>query len=88
MPAEYDPERAALFSEYRQVRQRERELLPKIKEAAIEEMRRGATIGQLSADTGLNREVFRRLAREHDLERLRPPTVRAIKEQADETPES
>lgn len=65
----------ALFEEFRQVREERIMLLAQIKELAPREMRKGATVGQLAKLTGLSDEVFRRIARDHDIERLREPTV-------------
>lgn len=70
-----DPETAALFTRFKRTHQTHRDLLKAVKKVAPAEMRKGATVGQLHAMTGLAEEVFRRIARDEGIERLREPTV-------------
>ncbi|MEE6264941.1 hypothetical protein V2E29_04670 [Streptomyces diastatochromogenes] len=62
-----DEEAAQTFSRYRKALKAERDLKPKVRTFAVAELRKGATAAQLSAATGMTPEVFRRLAREHDI---------------------
>ena len=64
----------ALFAEYKGACETERRLRPLVRAAAAQELKAGATVGQLARRTGLTPEVFRRIAREAGVERLRPPT--------------
>lgn len=77
MATDYEPDEdmATLFAQYKRARATEKKLLPLVKKAAPGEMRKGATIGRLAELTGLTDEVFRRIGREHNVERLREPTV-------------
>lgn len=77
MATDYEPDEdiATLFARYKRASMLERQLRPLVKKAAPDEMRKGATIGRLAELTGLTDEVFRRLGRKHDIERLREPTV-------------
>ncbi|MEU0940129.1 hypothetical protein [Embleya sp. NPDC005971] len=68
------PETAALFARYKRHLLAERELRQAVKDAAPAEMRAGGTVSDLAELTGMTREVFRRIAREHEIDRLRPPT--------------
>lgn len=73
---EPDEETAALFARYRRAKELEETLRPQVKERAIREMRDAdATVGALHRLTGMTDEVFRRLARENDIDRRREPTV-------------
>ncbi|MFE7485489.1 GIY-YIG nuclease family protein [Streptomyces sp. NPDC057552] len=74
---------AALFAQYKATVKLERQLRPKVKQAAGQEMLTGATVGQLAKATGLTPEVFRRMARDLGIERLRPPTVGKLKPEGD-----
>lgn len=62
-----DDETARTFSRYRKALLTERDLKPTVRELAVVELRNGATAAQLSDATGMTPEVFRRLAREHDI---------------------
>jgi hypothetical protein len=62
-----DDEDARTLERYRRAHKTERDLKPTVREIAIKEMRRGATITQLHERTGLLPEVFRRLARDNDI---------------------
>lgn len=65
-----------LFERYRLAREESLMLLPHVKQAAAIEMRdKGVTVGQLAKLTGLTDEVFRRIGRANEIERLREPTV-------------
>lgn len=77
MATDYKPDEdiAALLARYKRARQTEKQLLPLVKGIAPDLMRNGATVGQLAEWTGLTDEVFRRIGREHGIERLREPTV-------------
>lgn len=77
MTSSYSPDEKAaqLFARYKRARETEQDLLPQVKEVAVQALRDGATVGQLSKLTGLTDEVFRRIARAEGVERLRPPTV-------------
>lgn len=56
-----------LCGEYRAALEEKRMLHPAVMELAVAELRNGATAAQLSDATGMTPEVFRRLAREHDI---------------------
>jgi hypothetical protein len=77
MATDYEPDEntAALLARYKRARATEKQLLPLVKGIAPDLMRDGATVGQLAEWTGLTDEVFRRIARDNDIERLREPTV-------------
>lgn len=77
MATDYEPNEdiAALFARYKRARMTEKQLLPLVKKAAPGEMRKGATIGRLAELTGLTDEVFRRIGRANEIDRLREPTV-------------
>lgn len=77
MPTDYEPDEdmAALFAQYKRARATEKKLLPLVKKAAPGEMRKGATVGRLAELTGLTDEVFRRIGRDNNIDRLREPTV-------------
>lgn len=77
MPKDYKPPRdaAETFARYKAHYEGERALKPDMLEAADQELKAGATVGQLAAWTGLTPEVFRRRARALGVERKRPPTV-------------
>ena len=77
MATTYEPssEAAHVFADYKAHYEGERELKPKMREHAAQELQAGATVGQLAKATGLTPEVFRRMARELGIERRRPPTV-------------
>ncbi len=62
-----DDENARTYERYRRAHKTEKDLKPTVRELAVADLRRGATINQLSERTGLLPEVFRRLAREHDI---------------------
>ncbi|SHL73996.1 GIY-YIG nuclease family protein [Streptomyces yunnanensis] len=62
-----DSESEKLCGEYREALEEVRFLRPIVTELAVAELRKGATAAQLSAATGMTPEVFRRLAREHDI---------------------
>lgn len=72
---EPDQETNALFARFKRTHQTHKDLLKTVKRVAPDEMRKGATVGQLHAMTGLAEEVFRRIARAEEIERLREPTV-------------
>lgn len=72
---EPDEETAALYARYRRTRAALDQMLKQIKDTAPDQMRDGATAGRLAKYTGLTDEVFRRIARENGIERLREPTV-------------
>ena len=73
------PDAAAVFAEYKEHYEGERRLKPEMREQAAKELKAGATVGQLAKATGLTPEVFRRMARDLGIERLRPPTVGKLK---------
>lgn len=78
MATDYEPDEdtAALFARYKRAYMTEKQLRPLIKKVAPGEMRdKGATVGRLAELTGLTDEVFRRIGRANDIERLREPTV-------------
>ncbi|WP_030917350.1 hypothetical protein [Streptomyces sp. NRRL B-24720] len=81
MATDYEPspDAAAVFAEYREHYEGERDLKPKMREHAALELKAGATVGQLAKATGLTPEVFRRMARDLGVERRRPPTVGKLK---------
>lgn len=71
-----DDETAALFTRYKRAKETEAQLLPLVKAKAVEDMRhKGASIVDLQRRTGITNEVFRRLARDNEIERKREPTV-------------
>ncbi|MFE0104531.1 hypothetical protein [Streptomyces sp. NPDC059009] len=72
-----------LFARYKRIREQEAELRPEVHDMAVRELRGGATVGQLARLSGLTPEYFRRIAREEGIERLRPPTVRPLKDDTD-----
>ncbi|MFJ7525154.1 GIY-YIG nuclease family protein [Streptomyces griseus] len=74
---------ASLFAQYKATVELERQLRPKVKQAAGQEMLAGATVSQLAKLTGLTPEYFRRIARAEGVERLRPPTVGKLKLEGD-----
>jgi hypothetical protein len=77
MATDYEPddEIAALFARFKRTHQAHKELIKLVRKVAPDEMRKGATVGRLKELTGLTDEVFRRIARENEIERLREPTV-------------
>jgi hypothetical protein len=77
MATDFEPDKdaAALLARYKRARATEKQLLPLVKGIAPDLMREGATVSQLAEWTGLTDEVFRRIGRKHDIERLREPTV-------------
>lgn len=77
MATDYEPdeEMAALYARFKRTRAAHDQMLKQIKDTAPEEMRKGATAGRLAKLTSLTDEVFRRIARDNDIERLREPTV-------------
>lgn len=77
MPAEWKPPKsdADVFAQYKGHVEGERELKPKMEEAADRALASGATVGQLARHTGLTPEVFRRRARKLGIEHKRAPTV-------------
>lgn len=81
MATDYDPspDAAVVFAEYKAHYEGERKLKPEMREHAAKELQAGATVGQLAKATGLTPEVFRRMARDLGIERLRPPTVGKLK---------
>ena len=85
MASDYEPdaELAALFARFKRTHQAHRDLLKLVKKVAPDEMRKGATVGDLARLTGLTDEVFRRIGRKNEIELLRPPTFR--REQASES---
>jgi hypothetical protein len=71
-----DDETAALFARYKRAKEAEELLRPLVKQAAVKDMQEaGATVGALHRLTGMTDEVFRRLARDNDIDRRREPTV-------------
>lgn len=72
---EPDEETAALYARFKRIRAAHDQMLKQIKEGAPSQLRAGATAGRLSKLTGLTDEVFRRIARDNDIDRLREPTV-------------
>ncbi|RPK56206.1 hypothetical protein EES43_24500 [Streptomyces sp. ADI96-02] len=77
------PDAADVFAQYKEHYEGERELKPAMREHAANELKAGATVGQLAKATGLTPEVFRRMARDLGVERLRPPTVGKLKPEGD-----
>ena len=77
MATDFEPDEAtaALLARYKRARAIEKQLLPLVKGIAPDLMRDGATVGQLAEWTGLTDEVFRRIGRKHNIDRLREPTV-------------
>lgn len=72
---EPDEETAALFARFKRIHKTHTDLLKTVKKVAPDEMRKGATVGDLEELTGLTDEVFRRIGRANGIERLREPTV-------------
>ena len=72
---EPDEDTAAFFARFKRTRAAYDQMLAQIKEDAPGHMRAGATAGRLAKFTGLTDEVFRRIARDSGIERLREPTV-------------
>lgn len=64
-----------LYAKYKRAREIEAELKDPVRQQAEDDLRAGATVGQLAKLTGLTPEYFRRIAREIGVERKRPPTV-------------
>lgn len=77
MPNDYMPpdDRAQLYARFKRHNDAVKDLTPEVRKAAAEELKAGASVGQLAKLTGLTPEVFRRIAREIGVERRRPPTV-------------
>lgn len=69
------PDNAEVYRRYKRARDLEKQLRPRVDELAVAEMRNGATVSDMAELTGLTDEVFRRLARKHEIERRREPTV-------------
>lgn len=69
---ELDPETASKFTKYRRALKAARDLKPEIRDAALDLLRRGASTEWLAEQTGETAEVYRRLARAHDIE---PPAA-------------
>src|SRR5688572_16999387 len=68
-------EAAKLYARHKRAYETVAELKEPVRRQAAEDLRAGATVGQLARWTGLTAEVVRRIAREEGIERLRPPTV-------------
>lgn len=62
-----DEETARVFSRYKHAKKTERELKPTMKELAVQEMKRGASLTQLSDLTGEGVEALRRLREAHGI---------------------
>jgi hypothetical protein len=62
-----DAENASDFARYKKARETEKELKPRVRAAALDELRRGATPAQLSQLTGESAEVFRRIRDAHNI---------------------
>jgi hypothetical protein len=77
MATEWEPdeETAALYARFKRSRTAYEQALKQIKDTAPDQLRKGATAGRLAKLTGLTDEVFRRIARDNGIERLREPTV-------------
>lgn len=77
MATDYEPdeETAAFLARFKRTHQAHDQQLKQVKELAPDLMRAGATVGQLAKWTGLTDEVFRRIGRAHNIDRLREPTV-------------
>lgn len=82
---EPDPDAAEVFARYKAHYEGERALKPEMREYAAQELKAGATVGQLAKATGLTPEVFRRMARDLGVERLRPPTVSKLAKAPEES---
>lgn len=69
MTADYKPddETARTYARYKRAVKTERELKDTVRAKAVEDLRNGAKIADLAEWTGLTEEVFRRLARKHDI---------------------
>jgi transposase-like protein len=87
MPTEWKPPKtdADVFAQYKGHVEGERELKPKMEEAADRALANGATVGQLARHTGLTPEVFRRRARKLGVEHKRAPTVGKLTQPSKET---
>ena len=72
---EPDEDTAAFYARFKRTRATYEQMLTQVKEGAPDQMRAGATAGRLAKLTGLTDEVFRRIARDNGIERLREPTV-------------
>lgn len=72
---EPDEETTAALARFKRTHQAHKQQLKQIKEMAPGLMRKGATVGQLAEWTGLTDEVFRRIGRANEIDRLREPTV-------------
>jgi hypothetical protein len=72
---EPDEETTALYARFKRNRAAYEQTLKQVKDTAPDRLREGATAGRLAKLTGLTDEVFRRIARDNDIERLREPTV-------------
>ena len=83
LPALSREEVDALFADYKSACETERRLRPAVRAAAVDELRLGATVSQLARRTGLTSEVFRRIARDAGVDRLRPPTNVRTRDTAD-----
>lgn len=83
MPKDYKPPRDAAdtFARYKAHYEGERALKPDMLEAADQELKAGATVGQLAKLTGLTPEVFRRRARALGVEHKRAPTVGKLRDE-------
>lgn len=67
-----DEESAARYAKYRRALKTAREMKEEIRGRALEDLRRGASTEGLAELTGETSEVYRRLARAHDIE---PPAA-------------
>ncbi|MEV5595992.1 hypothetical protein [Streptomyces sp. NPDC052496] len=65
-------ETAARYAKYRRALKTAREMKEEIRQLALEDLRAGASTEALAALTGETAEVYRRLARAHDIE---PPAA-------------
>jgi hypothetical protein len=68
-------ENAELYARFKRHNDAAKELLPKVREAAVQDLKADASVGQLAKWTGLTDEVFRRIAREAGVARKKAPTV-------------
>lgn len=75
--SDYTPadDAAQLYARYKRALTTERNLRDPVREMAAQDLKAGASVGQLAEWTGMTAEVFRRIAREEGVERRRPPTV-------------
>lgn len=85
-----DHDTAQTFDSYREALKTERDLKPTVQALALDALKAGGTITQLSRLTGMTPEVFRRMARKHDIpvdsryqERAEATRKRAIPTPAD-----